>query len=286
MIDDGSRNGRARWRAIVLDLDGTLVADDGRIAPANVRALRALEARGVPVVIATGRSELSTLPVLDELELDGPAFVFNGAALWSRAEGRFLEERTLADPTRDRAIDFGLERGVLTVTMCAGKKYAIEPDRDVGRLALHDLHGLEIVPPEGLRAERALRVTLFSDRFADSAAFAAEIEARLGRPAYIVHFPLNLLPQHRRSPLSIVDVHAPCRGKGEALRWLHEQHGIRPGEVVCVGDATNDVEMLERAGLSVAMENAMPEVRARVDRVIGDNNGNAIADLVDELFVS
>ena len=276
----------AQYRAIVLDLDGTLVADDGQVSADNVRALRALEARGVPVVVATGRSELSTFAVLDQLELRTPAFVFNGAALWSPTERRLVEERTLADETRDRAIDFGLERGVLAVTMCAGRKVSLEPEGALARLALHELHGLEIVDAAGLRAERALRVTLFADHYADSLIFATEIEASLGRPAFIVHFPLNLLPQHRESPLTVVDVHAPCRGKGEALRWLSEQHDIPPQEVVCVGDATNDLDMLRRAGLAVGMANSMPEVRAVVDRTIGDNNGNAIAELVAELFDS
>jgi len=274
------------YRALVLDLDGTLVDDAGRIAAENVAALRDLEARGVAVVIATGRSELSTAPVLEQLELETPAFVFNGAALWSAAEGRFLEERTLADPTRDRAIDFGLEHGVLTVTMCAGRKLTVEPRDEVSELALRELHGLQVVSADELRAERTLRVTLFSDRYSESAGFAAELETRISRPSYLVHFPLSLLPQHRDSPLTVVDVHAPCRGKGEALRWLGEERGIRPAEIVCVGDATNDLDMLARAGLSVGMANAMPEVKGAVDRVIGDNNGNAIAELVAELFPS
>ena len=54
--------------------------------------------------------------------------------------------------------------------------------------------------------------------------------------------------------------------------------------VVAVGDATNDVPMFEAAGLGVAMANGMPEARAAADRVIGDNNSDALAELLDELF--
>ena len=83
----------------------------------------------------------------------------------------------------------------------------------------------------------------------------------------------------------MVDVQPPCRGKGEALRWLEQERGIPAERVVCVGDAGNDVPMLEGAGLGVAMENAFRSAREAADRIIGSNNTEAIAELVEELFL-
>jgi hypothetical protein len=65
---------------------------------------------------------------------------------------------------------------------------------------------------------------------------------------------------------------------------LRETYGIPPERVVAVGDATNDLPMFAEAGLSVAMANAMEEARRAADRVIGDNNSTAIAELLEELF--
>jgi hydroxymethylpyrimidine pyrophosphatase-like HAD family hydrolase len=84
----------------------------------------------------------------------------------------------------------------------------------------------------------------------------------------------------------VLDIHPPCRGKGEALRVLEELYGIPAARVVAVGDATNDIPMFELAGLSVAMENSMGEALAVAQRVIGSNNGPAIAELVEELFLA
>ena len=81
-----------------------------------------------------------------------------------------------------------------------------------------------------------------------------------------------------------VDVHPPCRGKAEGLRWLEERYGIPPARVVAVGDATNDLPMIEEAGLGVVMSNGMPEAKERADRLIGDNNSDALAELIEELF--
>ena len=91
-----THSGQPRWQAILLDLDGTLVDDRGALRPENVAALRAAAAAGTKVVVATGRSELSTQPVLLELDLGEPAIVFNGAGVWCPRSERFLEERTLS----------------------------------------------------------------------------------------------------------------------------------------------------------------------------------------------
>ena len=272
--------------ALLLDLDGTLLDDDSRLAPRAGEALRAAAAQGVRVMVATGRSSLSAHEVLEELGLDSPAVVFNGAALYCARRRRMLEERTLGKRSLERTLAFAQRHAHLPVVMCAERKLALAPRDAAEEAALALMTGLEIVGPDELAAEYVIRVTLFSTRHARSEEFAAEFEEHVGQPLYLTHFPLSALPSHRASALHVLDVHPPCRGKGEALRVLQELHGIPPERVVAVGDATNDIPMFEEAGLAVAMENSMSEARAAADRVIGSNNGPAIAELVEELFLS
>jgi hydroxymethylpyrimidine pyrophosphatase-like HAD family hydrolase len=170
--------------------------------------------------------------------------------------------------------------------MCADRKLSLPARNADEEAALAFMSGLDLVTREALlEAEFVIRVTLFSRDHGNSAAFAGHFERDLRQPVYITHFPLSVLSSHRSNPLQVLDVHAPCLGKGEALRILEEQHGIRPERVVAVGDATNDIPMFERAGLSVAMENGMEEARAAAKRVIGSNNSDALAKLVEELFL-
>jgi hypothetical protein len=277
---------RRAYDAILLDLDGTLVDEADRIHPRTLEALRSAAGLGVVVIVATGRSETATLPVLEQLDVGHPAVVYNGAGLYCPVERRLVEERTLSDRAVRRTVSLGLERGWATVTMCAGVKYAALPERPAERRALSGLTGITYVSSaEELLAPYALRVTLFSDRHASSAAFAGEIEAHLARPAYLTHFPLACLPHHRDSELLVCDVHPPCRGKAEGLRVLEERWGIPPERAVAVGDAGNDVPMMEAAGLGVAMGNAFPEALPAADRLIGRNDTDAIGLLVEELFL-
>ena len=271
------------YDAILLDLDGTLVDDTNRIHADTRAALHGAHERGAVVMIATGRSETATIPVLAQLGIDRPALVYNGAGLYCPVTERMLEERVLSDRVVERAVGFARERGHLVVTMCAGRKYTTEPESTVERLALHDMTGLNFVSAEELNAPHAMRVTLYSDQHAESGDFAAEVETLLDQPVYLTHFPLKWLPHHRDSELLVCDIQPPCNGKAEGLRVLRERYGIAAERVVAVGDADNDVPMLEGAGLGVAMGNAYPGALAAADRVIGSNDTNAIAQLVDEL---
>lgn len=275
------------YDALVLDLDGTLLDDSSRVHPRTHAALKEAVARGVRVMVATGRSSLSAHPILAALDLPLPAIVFNGAALYCPKTRRMLEERVLSNRTLALALAFGRERDLSMVVMCADKKLATAPRDAVEAAALSGMTALQYVSTAAeLTAEFVIRVTYFSSAHASSESFADEIERAVDQPVYMTHFPLNILPMHRASTLSVVDLHPPCNGKAEALRVLEETCGVPPERVVAVGDATNDLPMFEAAGLSVAMGSGMEEARRAADRVIGDNNSSAIADLVEELFLA
>jgi len=273
------------YDGLVLDLDGTLLDSQSRLPARTRETLRAAEAAGVRVMVATGRSSLSAQPILAELDLALPASVFNGAGLYCHRRERLLEERILSNDTRTRALAFGRQHDLLSVVMRAQDKFATEPHDDEERRALAWMSGLKLVPREELEAaEYVVRVTFLSRAWPDSASFSAALERHVARPCYMTDFPLGVLDTHRQSLLQVIDLHPPCRGKAEALRFLAEEHGLDPARVVAVGDATNDIPMFEAAGLSVCMGDGMPAARAAAQRVIGDHDSEALPELVEELF--
>ncbi len=274
------------FAAILLDLDGTLVDDQGSVHPRNLEALQAASQAGTVVMVATGRSLLATHEVLDVLELPTPAVIFNGAAIYCPSKGRMLEERLLSKRLLTQAHDHLGRTGDLAVIMCAHNKYARAPRCAEEERALSGLKKIETVSEQELAGiENVLRVTFLSQRHPDSHGLHEELEREIVGPSYRTHFPLALLPRYKGSPFSVADLHAPCQGKAEALRYIEEAHGLTADRVVAVGDAYNDVPMVEAAGLGVAMGNAVGGLKRRADRIIGDNQGPAIAELVEELFL-
>ncbi|MDE0895197.1 MAG: HAD family hydrolase [Planctomycetota bacterium] len=272
------------YRALLLDLDGTLIGPTGSPHPETKARLDDLIARGVHVMIATGRSEGGTRAVMRELGFTNPAIVFNGAGLYCPVKDKLIEERTLADRTIDRTFEFTQKHDMPMVVMRAGEKFAREPKSELERSALVGLEELHIVPEAEMPRERLIRITMYSDVFPNSAELEKALVAHVDRPAYFSHFPLNALYEHVGSPYQVVDVQPPCRGKGEAVRYLHETHGVLPEEIVAIGDATNDISMFQAVGLAIAMGNAMPEAAKYADRQIGDADSDTIAKLIDEVF--
>ncbi len=271
------------YDAILLDLDGTLLTPDETIHPDTRAALKAAEEAGVTVMVATGRSKISGMPIVEELGLQTPAIFFNGCAIWDTAKGRMVEERTISNRTNARLHAWAAQRDAQVIVMTAGEKLTHEPRSEAERRNFEGFIGIEFVEREQLLREFTIRLSFLVNCGEEgSHTIAAELEAAAGGPIYVSHFPLSVLPRHRTNPYSAIDVHAPCRGKAEGLRFLEETRGIPASRVIAVGDADNDIPMLRDAGLGVAMAGAFPEVQAEADLVIGSNDGPAIAKLIQE----
>lgn len=273
-----------RYEAILLDLDGTLVDDAGRVRPRVKASLHAASASGVVVMVCTGRSSEGTQPVLEALEIDTPAVVYNGAGLWCPREERHLELRTLPADLVERLLVHARERDYLAVCSQPGAKFASPPRNAVLERSLHNLECMSVRDDWQLPCEGVVRAALSCEPPPTSAELEAEVRAVAAGPCYTTHFPLDHLIEHRGSPVQVVDVQPLCEGKAEGVRVLGERYGIAPERVVAVGDATNDLPMFEAAGLSVAMGQGMAEARARAQRVIGTNESDTLAELVTELF--
>lgn len=267
--------------ALLLDLDGTLLQSDETVHPATRLALQEAVEAGVMVMVATGRSLTSGMPVIEELGLSGPAVFFNGCAIYDVDRGKMLEERTLSNRTNERLHAWAAQRDAQVIVMTAREKLTHEPRSEPERRNFEGFIGLEFAERADLLREYTIRLSfLLECGESGSAQIAAELEEAAAAPIYVSHFPLSILPRHRTNPYSAIDVHAPCRGKAEGLRFLAETHGIPAERVIAVGDADNDVPMLRAAGLGVAMGGAFDEVKRAADLVIGPNDSDAIGELI------
>lgn len=275
------------YDAILLDLDGTLVGPDERISDRNRAALHAAAAAGKIVMVATGRSKISALSTLDELGLPGPVALFNGSAIWCTEEDRMLRELVLPVDVGERLHAWGAARDAQVMIMTAEEKLAVPPRNAAEERNFQGFIGMQYVDRELLLRPDTIRLSFLVDCAEDAAvSIARELESVAASPVYVSHFPLRLLPRHEHNSYVAIDVHAPCEGKAEALRFLAETRGIPAERVIAVGDADNDLTMLRAAGLGVAMANAQPDVHAAADRTIGHNGSDAIARLVEEMLLA
>jgi Cof subfamily protein (haloacid dehalogenase superfamily) len=273
------------YDALVLDIDGTLLDDEEQLSRRTASAIANARRAGVKVMLATGRSHDGVREVARRLALDLPSVVLNGAAVYCHRTDKLLERYLLPSALVESLINHARERDLLPVVASEHGQFAREARAHEAELLAGFTH-LTQVHESQLPRSPALRMTLFSLQHQASEALHAEILAVAGADrAYCTHFALSALAGFRDSAAQVVDVQPECEGKAEALRLLRDQHGIPAERVVAVGDAGNDLPILSAVGLGVAMGNATPDVKRVAKRVIGTNNSDALAELIETLFL-
>ncbi len=239
---------------MALDVDGTLLDSSGTITPA-VRAAVARAAESAYVVIATGRTVLGTLAVLDALALrTGSAICSNGAVRVDGASGV---------PTALAAFHPAAALNVLDDAV-PGAHYAIEDLGTGHRLSAEFPLGVLSGP-----AEVVPRVELVRGATTRAIAWWPEhdvhsVGAALGGVA--LPSATGTLDLLGHAWLTMV---ADGVSKASGLALVAAELGVAAEDVLAIGDGTNDTEMLTWAGRGVAMGQAPEIVRSSADAVTG-----------------
>lgn len=248
----------AECRLVALDIDGTVMAFDEFISDEVHAAIAALRTAGHVVVLSTGRPLVATLPVARRLGIeDGWVVCSNGSVTArldsSSPQGYALDDEVLFDPLP--------ALGVMRTHMPTAK-VALE-EVGVGYWVTQafddpNLHGTHtVLGPEEIGVRRTTRVVV-ADAAPRSDAFGLAV-ARLG--LVDTHFTIAQTRWMDLAPRGVT--------KAFALERLRRLLRLDPQRTVAVGDGANDVEMLQWAGLGVAMGHAPAEVVSAADLVTG-----------------
>ena len=269
-------------RLIAIDVDGTLLDSRGRVPPENAEAIADATARGVRVVIATGRSFYFALPAVTVLPEPLLLIVHNGAITRART-GETLMRRMLS---RD------LARDVLGHTRGWREHAALLFDRPLEGQMVYDL--LDWAHPNRsrfkARNEAILQqVSVLEDALAEEdpiqLTFNGEVERMRELVAALDAFPqaaeLSIsLTEYPLRDFSLVDVCRAETTKGTSLARLAASLGIARDDVLAVGDNHNDRDMLEWAGTGVVMGNAEEELKSSARHVTGTNDEAGLAQAI------
>jgi Cof subfamily protein (haloacid dehalogenase superfamily) len=253
-------------RLVAIDMDGTLLPSNSTELTARTgQALRAAQAAGITVVVATGRRSAYTAPLLDGhgLRADTPLITSNGAVT-STLSGESID-RCHLEARVGRAL-CGLLRpfGSMVFTFHRpgrGELVLEDIDQTHGRIAMWveaNRKSIEVVKP----LENALMdgVDPIQGMVAGSIHNMREAEKALRASEWAGDCECTRTEYPARD-ISILDLLPPGISKAWALMRLAARLGIDRKEVMAIGDNWNDQGMLEWAGQAVVMANAAIELR-------------------------
>jgi Cof subfamily protein (haloacid dehalogenase superfamily) len=259
---------------IVLDLDGTLLMGNGRIHPANIEPIRQAAARGIPTVLATGKTRASAVELIELLGLETPG-VFSQGMIICDSDGAVRRLVTLDTAVTIAVLDFAAARGLgVNAYTPDGLLATID---DSFRHLLHTKYHEplpEFCPDLRQRLDQVQITKLLISDNGNNDGSRAALEKLVDQNAAVI----QAVPEY-------IEVLPPGVTKGEGVRWLLDEMGVDPAVVMAVGDGENDLELLRMAGLGVAMGNAHDSVKAAADVVVASNEAAGVAEAI-ERFVT
>ena len=267
------------YRLLLFDLDGTLLRSDKTISPHTLRTLAACRERGVLIGISTNRAENRIEPYADTLKPDvvisnGGALVRYAGKVVFRAEFTQAETRRILDLIRQVC-------GADAEMTVDGEDFHyrnFKADSSFGDKGLSGRAYCDFSQYSGT----ALRITAtVTDETYSALKLCVEINGET-YPAL-----KSALPEcdcQRFSGENWCKITRRDATKENALLRLCEAAGLRLEEIAAFGDDMPDIGMLRLCGLGVAMGNAIPEVKAAADTIIGTNDEDGIAVWLETLL--
>jgi hydroxymethylpyrimidine pyrophosphatase-like HAD family hydrolase len=266
-----------RW-LIALDVDGTVLREDGSLSPSVAEQIARVAALGHELTLATGRAVATTLPLVLELGITPEYLVCANGAITMRRDPDAAPGSAQGSYVRDTVETFDPAEVLTTIRgHLATARYGVEDENEEFLYAGGEFPegGLQ---PVGRRVEfeellhvRATRVVVISPEHAVEDFLAVVERMGLHRVTYTVGWTAWL------------DVAPAGVNKAVALERIRRRLRIPRSRVLAIGDGRNDIEMLEWAsasGAGVAMGQAPPEVQAAASEITGADTNDGVTTVL------
>ena len=252
------------------DLDGTVLSKDKSVSEENLRAIEYFKSEGGKFTIITGRMPYTAEKITAILKPNAPIGCVNGGGVYDTEKKQYVwvaevdpDAVELAEYAVERIPGLGYQVNTPHRAYFCSENEAMKWHRTITGAPFIFKKASEIEPP--------MMKILFGDLETDKLEYLAEL--------------LHAHPKaHKfdfiRSEKHLYEILPKGIDKGVALLKIAEHLGIERSRTVAVGDYNNDIGMLKAAGLAIAVENAVPELKAVADIVTVDHESSAIAKII------
>lgn len=275
----GEGEQKMKYKVLALDLDGTLTNSEKIITPRTKKALRAAAAKGVCIVLASGRPTAGIWPLARELDLDrigGCILSYNGGKIIDCQSGQTLVQTAFPPDLIEPVCTYARYWNVVPVTY----------DKDG---VVHEKASNPYVKEEGRNNQVSMREV---ENLAAEVTWPINKILLVGDPVDMPHVE-ELMQQKFSGKLSIyrsmpffIEIMPLGVEKSASLALLLRSKGFGPESLMACGDGWNDLPMIEYAGLGVAMGNAVPSVKAAAQYITADNDHDGVGEAIEKFILN
>ncbi len=285
----------AKYDILAIDLDGTLFDSRGTPPRQNLEAIERARDAGLRVIICTSRGLREAQQAVEAVRPADPMVVAGGAMCVDPQSGDTLQRSV---------VDAGVIREVSVLLMELGHRVLLLKDPQaagydylaVGDAPMHPatswwfekmhMRVREVpLPDDDPHPEHTVRAGIVTTP-RTMLQTALRIRETLGERALIQHFPAvsGDAAGGLDRAIEILELFDSKVSKWSGLSWLAAREGIAAERVAAIGDEINDLEMIRRAGLGVAMGNAADAVREAADVVTLANDQFGVAHAIERIL--
>jgi Cof subfamily protein (haloacid dehalogenase superfamily) len=269
-------------RLIALDIDGTLLDSRWKLPERNRNAICEAARRGIEVALVTGRRYDFALPVAQDLGCPLTMIVNNGGMIRASSGETRLRHLLPAEVARKvlrMGVKWSAGAAVIFDRPRANQLMLERLDADDSIRFAYYSRNLEFIgfaqPLESCLTEDPLQVM-----YSGTVAEMQEAEELLAASPLSERFRLAATKYSARD-FAMLDVLPPGCTKGAALAQWAQRQGLRPEEILAIGDNHNDLEMLHFAGIPVVMGNCVPELKTYGWHETHSNDESGVAAAIE-----
>ncbi|MBR5913199.1 MAG: HAD family phosphatase [Selenomonadaceae bacterium] len=269
-----------RYKLLAFDMDGTILNSEKKITPATVTKLEELSKRGVYVVVSTGRGLAELVDYKKDFQFVQYGILISGGIIYNFNSAQVLSIHPVAKDLIFKLIDAGLDEGAMIHLLTLKNSIAAQKD-------IEQMEKFHMGIYQKMFDKICVRCDDFKKYVYDNPEKVLKVnlyhltqESRDRTVERMKNFDLQLVfaegTSLEASPKNIT--------KGSGLRELCKILKISVDECVAIGDGFNDLEILQTAGLAVAMGNACEEIKKIADYVTDDNDHDGVLKAIEKFF--
>ncbi len=267
----------------ISDMDGTLLQNDGRMSDYTKERLNEFYKKGIPFSVATARSMVSAMPLLDGVHFAAPIVLMNGVFVYDTETGKAVKYHEIEHSALQKILDCFYEKNLHPFMFLYGDDYKLS-------IKYTEFDN------EGMKEFYDMRVDMLEGRFTQTHDLT-DIE-KGQHPVYVNYY---ALPQYLDEVVEklksipeigfayykdsysddwLVEIYSNTASKANGAKEVAEIVGAE--SITAFGDNLNDLVMLGGADTAIAVENAVPQVKEIANIIIGTNTDDSVVKYIEE----
>ncbi len=265
-----------KYKLLVSDIDLTLINDEYQISERNQEMIARARDAGVDFMLCTGRLFGAARPYAKQLKLSTPLITSNGAVTMDIETGEILYGTPLAPDICRRIFgildEIGIYYHFYTKDSFYTRKFT-EENRQF-QIMNSKLEDYERFPM--LETDDPCKVAEQIDVYKICVRCPSDEAKEKFTEAFTKMDDVTISSSFSDN----FEINAKGVDKGAAIARYAKEHGIKPEEIISFGDNKNDIEMISYAGVGVAVENAVSELKEAADFITKSNNESGVGEAI------